>query len=92
MKLGIAYNLFDGYELLDYVTDSSKKYTDFCCVVVQEISNVGRTIDTKKLYEALEKSKKKINVVIKYTPNFKLSVFENEIVKRNLGLILIPLD
>ena len=86
MKLGIAYNMFDGYELLDYVTTSSAKYTDFCCIVIQEVSNVGLTIDTKKMYEAIEKCGKKIDTVIMYTPNLKLSPMENEITKRNMGL------
>lgn len=86
MKLGIAYNMFDGYELLSYVTDNASKYTDFCCIIIQEISNTGHTTDLSKMYEAIQKCGNKIHKVIKYTPNLKLSPMQNEIEKRNIGL------
>ena len=41
MKLGAAYNLFDGEELLEASILSIKQNVDYVCVVYQETSNFG---------------------------------------------------
>ena len=43
MKLGVAYNVFDGEELLEYSIKSIKAFVDFIVVVAQETSNYGNT-------------------------------------------------
>ena len=41
MKLGLAYNLFDGEELLEYSLRSIRNNVDYISVQYQEISNHG---------------------------------------------------
>ena len=86
MKLGICYNLFDGHELLEYVIDNSSKYTDFCCVVVQEVSNLGKPIDTEELYKNISKCGKLIDKILIYVPNLNIDPHLNELEKRNMGI------
>lgn len=86
MKLGICYNLFDGYELLGHVLENSSKYTDYCCLVVQEVSNLGRSIDISDLKSEINKCSKFIDEVFYYTPNLRIEPCQNELIKRNIGL------
>jgi len=88
MKLGICYNLFDGYELLEYSLENSWKYADYCCVVVQELSNTGRRIDTGALRKTLNRLAGRIDHVKYYSPKLSLDPVRNEVIKRNIGLEL----
>jgi len=87
MKLGAAYNLFDGEELLEQSILSIRKSVDFISVVYQTVSNHGIKAD-----ENLEnllinlKDKKLIDLLYLYTPNLKKSAAWNELKKRNIGL------
>ena len=44
-KLGIAYNVFDGEELLEKSILSVRNVADFICVVWQRVSNQGNFAD-----------------------------------------------
>ena len=41
MRLGVAYNLFDGEELIEYSIKSIRNNVDFICIIWQKISNHG---------------------------------------------------
>jgi len=95
MKLGIAYNIFDGEELLTSSLENMRDMVDFICVVYQNVSNFG---DVNHNLEPLLKSLKKdklIDFAFKYDPILKKdkngiidwqSGTENEQDKRNIGL------
>lgn len=87
MKLGIAYNSFDGIELLGYAIESIRKEVDFICLIRQEMSFHGNKADLNDL-EAIDKLKKYglADSIVNYTPNLSLSSRENETIIRNLGL------
>ena len=97
MKLGVAYNVFDGEELLEYSINSIKAFVDFIVVVAQETSNYGNTNPNlrKTLLELKEKGL--IDLIHWYTPNLiydkkgnilSENGYENEQVKRQIGLDL----
>ena len=97
MKLGVAYNVFDGEELLEYSIKSIKAFVDFIVVVAQETSNYGNTNPNlrKTLLELKEKGL--IDLIHWYTPNLiydkkgnilSENGYENEQVKRQIGLDL----
>jgi len=94
-KLGIAYNIFDGEELLPYSLKNLRPFADYIVVVYQTTSNFGN--ENPKLKETLFKLKdeKLIDELIFYTPDFfynndgSLDLTNgrnNELKKRNLGL------
>lgn len=87
MKLGIAYNAFDGLELLGYAIQSIKKEVDFVSVIRQRTSYHGNKADAVDL-EIIEQLLKcgLIDLVIDYEPDLSLSPRENETIIRNLGL------
>lgn len=89
MKLGIAYNLFDGVELLEFSARSIRNCADFVVVVYQETSNFGNASNVN-VVEILNdlKSKGLINEFSLYVPNVGLKGHGNEIAKRNLGIEL----
>lgn len=89
MKLGVSYNLFDGEELLESSINQIRGYVDYISVVYQLKSNYGNSCDSN-LLEKLEylKSKNLIDFMIEYTPNLSLGPHQNEIEKRNFGLML----
>jgi len=60
MLLGLAYNLFDGEELLEYSIKSIRKNVDFICVVWQKISNHGEQCN-EGLEELLINSSRKVS-------------------------------
>jgi len=88
MKLGISYNMFDGYELLESSVTAMKPMVDHISVVFQETSNNGKTtIDGEiilKLLKRLE-SDGLIDSIIKFNPNSSKTVHQNEIDKRQTG-------
>lgn len=90
MKLGAAYNVFDGWELLPYSIKSIRKSVDWVGVVIQEKSNLGNylTPDQKEQRESILQllvDTKQIDAIIEYTPSLR-SPHDNEVAKRNLGL------
>jgi len=93
MRLGVAYNLFDGEELLEYSIKSIRDNVDFICVVWQKVSNHG-----EKCNEGLEEflnqlvSKGLVDKLYLYEPDIADTNGEsaslNETKKRNIGLEL----
>jgi hypothetical protein len=95
MKLGVAYNVFDGEELLGYSIKQIRDLVDLVVVVYQEVSNYGNK--NPKLMATLDKLKKEglIDILYEYTPNLEydnnkeikeLNGTPNELAKRNIGL------
>ena len=95
-KLGIAYNVFDGEELLPYSLQCVRDTAHYIVVVYQTTSNFGNT--NEKLLPLLEqlKSQNLIDELVEYSPSLEL-VDEwgnkvhnvgsiNEQRKRNIGL------
>ena len=75
IKLGVAYNVFDGEELLEASIKSIRNCVDYICVVYQEISNFGmKCSDT--LMETLNAlhAQGLVDELISYTPRSFLSV------------------
>eukprot|EP00669_Euglena_mutabilis_P003716 TRINITY_DN1472_c0_g1_i1.p1 TRINITY_DN1472_c0_g1~~TRINITY_DN1472_c0_g1_i1.p1 ORF type:complete len:309 (-),score=94.35 TRINITY_DN1472_c0_g1_i1:215-1108(-) len=69
MKLGVAYNVFDGEELLEASILSVKQCVDYICVVYQTTSNFGLPCDSKLegFLNALQ-SKGLVDELVKYEP------------------------
>jgi len=95
MKLGIAYNIFDGQEMLPFTLRNLRKYAKYIFVIYQDVSNYGNT--NPQLKSVLEKCKAEglIDKAICYEPelvkdeNGKVSWKSgtlNEIKKRQMGL------
>lgn len=93
--VGVAYNVFDGEELLEYSINSIREYVDFIVVIGQEISNYGeKNIFLRQNLHRL-KSLNKIDLIHWYQPNLELDIdgniksdngVENEQKKRQIGL------
>ena len=94
-KLGIAYNLFDGEELLANSLENMRSMVDFICVVYQTKSNFNNlNKNVEKVVKDL-KSKGLIDYIYKYEANYNYDKnsnihltngLNNEITKRNIGL------
>ena len=94
MRLGVAYNLFDGEELIEYSIKSIRKNVDFVCVVWQKISNHGEPC-SEGMEEFLNNlvSKGLIDKLYLYEPDITNTSGDNaprlnEVKKRNIGLEL----
>jgi len=82
MKLGIAYNFFDGEELLKKSMVSVLNHVGYICIVYQKISNYCNEWNPEN--QSLLNS---LNVeLIEYVPDLSKAPNENEINKRNIGL------
>jgi len=86
MKLGIAYNIFNGDELL---VDSLKRLrgvSDYIVLTYQNISNVGNKslLDLKSKLIQIDNSL--YDDIVLFEPSFSLKPQKNETNKRNLGL------
>lgn len=97
MRLGVAYNIFDGEELLGYSLKNMRELTDYIVLVYQEQSNFGKW--NRNLSPLLLQYQKEglIDRCYKYTPTFQYDSnkniintngLNNEIEKRNIGLQL----
>lgn len=88
MKLGVAYNAFDGLELLEASIDSIRPVVDYICVIYQTTSNFGRESSVNVESEVLRlRVLGKVDEIHKYTPP-KVGGHINEVSKRNRGLDL----
>jgi len=83
-KLGVAYNLFTGFELLEHSINSIRSSVDYICVVFSLTSTKGKAIEYDFMPEL--KTKGLINDIVQYIPNTTLSTKSNEMLQRNLGL------
>lgn len=86
MKLGIAYNIFNGDELLIDSLERLRTVSEYIVLTYQDISNVGN-ISKSNLLEKLSMIDKSLfDDIVLFNPSLKLSPQENETKKRNLGL------
>jgi len=97
MKLGVAYNIFDGQEMLVHSVTNLRPMVDFICVIFQHKSNFGNT--NPKLWKVLKElvNNHLVDSIYHYEPSFEVTYpntneihrengIRNEIKKRNLGL------
>lgn len=87
MRLGAAYNLFDGEELLAASIRSIRSNVDFVCVVYQDVSNSGekRKTSLKPFLDDLV-AESLIDRIVLFTPPKHLSRQECEKSKRLIGI------
>ena len=86
MKLGIAYNIFNGDELLIDSLKRLRTVSDYIVLTYQDTSNTGN-ISGKNLLEVLTNIDKSLyDEIVLFTPNLKIKPAQNETNKRNLGL------
>ena len=93
MKLGVAYNLFDGEELIEYSIKSIRNNVDFISVLYQEVSYHGIKCSEGLLDFLLElKNKGLIDEIYLFEPDLNDISGDNpqfnETLKRNVGLEL----
>jgi len=95
MRLGVAYNIFDGEEMLIHSLRNLKPMVDFICVVYQTTSNFGNINENLESTLNKYKSEGLIDKLFKYEPKITKDQngnvrwqngTENEYEKRNLGL------
>lgn len=87
MKLGLAYNIFNGDELLEDSLKRLRPLSDYIVLTYQTISNVG--LVSKDILPSLNKIDPQLfDEIICFEPIFSLSPPINETNKRNLGLEL----
>lgn len=86
MKLGVAYNVFDGTELLGQSIKAIRSQADYVVVVYQKISNVGNLSFNveKKVKDLLDK--KIIDRALCFSPDLNKTAQWNELYKRHIGL------
>jgi len=89
MKLGVAYNLFDAEELLEFSAKSIRDQADYILVVYQVVSNTGKTCspELEPLLLSL-KSRGLIDELYLYEPKLNKAPGKNEQKKRNIGVKL----
>ena len=90
MKLGISYNVFDGFEMLEASAKTIKPSVDFINVVVQRVSNHNITMpqtDWDELIDLIKRlqSEDIIDNAVMITPKYGLAPWTTEIGKRQLG-------
>lgn len=92
MRIGVAYNLFDGEELLEASIRSIRDCVDYISVVYQTVSNYGRAAN-KGLEALLERLMQEglIDEIYRYTPVVEKGGRWNENRKRNIGLEMAKL-
>lgn len=93
-KLGVAYNIFDGEELLPYSLKGIREIADYVVVVYQLTSNYGKI--NPNLYDVLYGNTKSglIDEMVYYEPELIMDgdkIYKgmgsiNELRKRNIGL------
>ena len=89
MRLGVAYNLFDGEELLEYSIKSIRNNVDFVCVIWQKISYHGEKCSDgleNLLHTLMENGL--IDQLYLYEPDSTHTGGEISSFKRNIGLDL----
>jgi len=90
MKLGVSYNMYDGYEMLESSIKTIRPSVDYINVIMQTVSNHGEIMspdDVLKVTELLNKlvREKLIDDVIPIKPNLKSPAWCNELSKRQFG-------
>lgn len=86
MKLGVAYNLYDGEELLRASIRSIRAEVDYVTVVYQDVSNFGERREPLLPLLRQLKAEGLVDAWVAYEPDLKLEPRANERRKRVLGL------
>lgn len=86
MKLGVAYNIFNGDELLLDSLKRMRKVSDYIVLTYQNISNIGNKSSKDILKELLKIDENLYDDIVLFKPNLKNGAAINETNKRNLGL------
>lgn len=86
-KLGVAYNLFTGIELLEHSIKCIRNSVDYICVVYSFTSHRNQHLDYSfmPILERLLKLKL-IDEIVEFRTNNNVSAKQNEISQRNTGL------
>lgn len=85
MKLGVAYNIFNGEELLIKSLERMREHADFIVLTVQFVSNVGN--ENPNLFEVLDSIPDELyDDSYEFNPKFNIHPQQNELNKRNKGL------
>lgn len=86
MKLGVAYNIFNGDELLEDSLERLRPLSDYIVLTYQLISNIGNLpkIDLELVIEKLPSYL--YDDIVLFEPNIKIPPQKNELDKRNIGL------
>lgn len=89
MKLGVSYNLFDGFELLEGSIKQIRDQVDYISVVYQTKSNFGNDCNPE-LIPLLQRlvAEGLVNELFEYQPKVDRGGHFNELKKRNIGLSL----
>jgi hypothetical protein len=85
--IGVAYNIYDGEELLEQSIAAIRKNVDLVVVVYQDVSNFGNRQPTsiRPMLESLS-SKGLVDIIVEYVPDISKRGHGNEISKRQIGL------
>lgn len=89
MRLGIAYNVFNGDELLLDSLKRMRQVSDYIVITYQEISNTGNLSESSVLDKIKDLPKYLYDDIELFVPNAKKNAQKNEVSKRNLGLSLV---
>lgn len=87
-RLGVAFNVFDNFELIKASISPIREYVDYVSVVYQNISNYNNSADANLLpYLEYLKNEEIINEIVEFIPkNFgNQYCHSNEMKKRELG-------
>lgn len=85
-KVGIAYNLYDGLEILEDSLNSVREMADYICAIYQEVSNWGNKNPNGKFILKGLYDKGLLDDVYLYEPYLQAGGHVNEIHKRQIGL------
>ena len=86
MRLGIAYNIFNGDELLIDSLKRLRTVSDYIVLTYQNVSNTGNKSSKNILEELLKIDKYLFDDIVLFEPSISIKAAQNETNKRNLGL------
>jgi|SRR5690554_1064145 len=86
MKLGVAYNIFNGDELLEDSLKRIRKHADYIILTYQKVSNIGNLANESLSINIKDLGKELYDEIVEFIPNPNKPPKENETNKRQLGL------
>lgn len=88
MRLGVAYNVFNGDELLFDSLKRMRQVSDYIVITYQEVSNTGNVSESSVLDRIKSLPNYLYDDLELFTPSAGRNAQKNEVSKRNLGLKL----